>query len=252
MPFVSGKGRATGSVIAERVRWSLGVAGGLSWLAGCAATFFTDNGPGAVALVATGAAGLLLGLIGQWPQRIGVSGSEVSWPEVRETVSSAIAASESDPAESATEELRGLLGRLEQLRLTGSAPAHPADQYDRAVEAAVRRLFPLAVLTARQRRLRTLPDFEVELDGRTILLETKWRQNPERPMGGSTLPELVQALPPDAVLIVVSNANDVSGGRQVLRDLLPLRGYIVSWKDTRDDTALAKAFDAALASAGAI
>jgi hypothetical protein len=227
--------------IPRRSRAALLVAGLLSWLAGSVATFLNGNGPGAVALIAAGSAALLLGLVGRWPQRVGISGSEVAWDEVTRTVKSAIAVSESDPQESATNELRGLLSRLEELRLTGSAPEHPAEAYDRAVQAAIRRLMPTAVIARSDVRSRSVADFRLDLDGRTLFVETKWRQDVERPFGGSTLPQLVRALPQDARLLVVSNARDVSGGQKALEQLKPSSAQIITWRDVRDDDLLARA-----------
>jgi hypothetical protein len=246
MDVVARDGDTIANVIPRRSRIALQLVGLASWLAGCLSAFVGDDGAGTVSLVAAGAFALLMGLVGRWPQRVGVSGSEVAWDQVTATVTSAISVSEQDPTDSPTEELRDLLHRLEQLRLTGTAPAHPAVLYDQALEAAIRRLLPRAVLRPAPTRSRAVPDFTLWIDDCALELETKWRQHPTRPLSGSTLPELADALPSDAILVVVANALDVSAGQEVLDEVMPSRASIITWRDVRDDDALAVALRTAL------
>lgn len=224
-------------------RWTrvlLAGSGGVAWVAGGTATFLSANGSGAVALVGSGLAATLLGLMGRWPQRIAISGNEVGWDEVKRAVESSIEATESDSAPVA-DELRALLQRLERLQQTGAVPEHPAEAYDRALQATLQRLFPNAPILRAASRSREIPDFTLELDGLRMLVESKWRQDVDRPLEGSTIPRLRDAVGPDDRLLVVSNAKDVAGGGVVAEQLFPGRTRVVSWRDLRDDAALADA-----------
>jgi hypothetical protein len=228
--------------IARRTRIALTGCGVVAWAAGGTATFLTTNGSGAVALVGSGVAATLLGLMGRWPQRVSLSGNEIGWDEVKEAVESSIAATERDPdAGPAVQELRTLLDRLDRLRETGQMPEHPAALYDAALRSALLRLFPDGSLIAAARRSREVPDFALHLDGRTLHVESKWRQDVARPMEGSTLPRLASTVGDRDVLLVVSNALDVSAADRVVQDLFPGRSRVVTWRDVRDDEALAAA-----------
>jgi hypothetical protein len=229
-------------VISRRIRVLLTGVGGSAWVAGAAATFLGGNGSGAVALIVSGVAAVLFGLMGRWPQRIAISGNEVGWDEVRRAVETSIEASESgSETSSAAQELRTLLYRLERLEQTGTVPEHPAIAYDRAVQTRLQRLFPGREILSASRRSRDVPDFTMDLESQRLLVETKWRQDVSRPMEGSTLPRLRGAVGTDGLLLVVSNATDVSAARAVVEQLFDGRARIVSWRDVRDDDALAEA-----------
>jgi hypothetical protein len=137
------------------------------------------------------------------------------------------------------------------LNRTGSLPEHPAEAYDRNVEAAIRRLLPSADVI-RQFRSRDVPDFVVDQDGSRVLVETKWRSD-ARPFGGSTLPRLLDRLPPDAKLLVVINTTEPPSERasQTMNEHLAERGRIVLWRDVRDDPELGAALTALLDQAAA-
>src|SRR5205085_7906666 len=75
-------------------RRGLVCAGLASWAAGAVATFTNGEGSGAVALIGAGLLAGVLGLVGRWPSKISVSGSEISWPEVKETVDEQIEAAQ--------------------------------------------------------------------------------------------------------------------------------------------------------------
>lgn len=235
--------------ISRRTRLLLTTSGAIAWAAGGVATFLSSNGSGTVALATTGLVAVVLGLMGRWPQRISISGNEVGWDEVKQAVESSIEAVENDAdAEATAEELRDLLARLERMQQTGIVPEHPAIAYDRALQSSLERLFPTASLTPTQMRSRAVPDFTIRLHGRRLHVESKWRLDADRPLGGSTLPRLRDAVGPDDRLLVVSNARDVAPGAQVAEELFPGRVLVVSWRDLRDDTALADAVRALLAS----
>ena len=228
--------------IPRRTRITLTGVGLVAWAAGGTAAFLTANGPGAVALVGSGVAAALLGLMGRWPQRLSVSGNEIGWDDVKQAVESSIAATERDPDAAPTvQELRALLDRLDRLRETGQMPEHPAALYDAALRSALHRLFPQVGLTSAARRSREVPDFALHLDGRTLHVESKWRQDVSRPMEGSTLPRLVPAVDDADFVLVVSNAVDVSAADEVARNLFPGRSRVVTWRDVRDDEVLAAA-----------
>jgi hypothetical protein len=82
------------------------------------------------------------------------------------------------------------------LQQTGSVPGHPARAYDRAVRAAIGRLLPGAKVIRQQRRSREVADFVVRYQGNVLFAETKWRSDPVRQSGRSTLRALVPRLPP--------------------------------------------------------
>lgn len=80
--------------ISQRNRIALAAAGLASWAAGGAASFLSGNGAGAAALVAVGGICGMLGLMGRWPSRISMGGSDFFWEDVQETVNSQIQAAE--------------------------------------------------------------------------------------------------------------------------------------------------------------
>jgi hypothetical protein len=64
-----------------------------------------------------------MSLVGRWPSRISVSGNELSWDAVKETVQSQIESAESvDSTDSSEAELKILLDRLIMLQQTGVVP----------------------------------------------------------------------------------------------------------------------------------
>src|ERR1700692_2057131 len=80
--------------ISRRNRVALAAAGLGSWAAGGAASFLSGNGAGAAALVAVGGICGVLGLMGRWPSRITMGGSDFFWEDVQKTVNSQIQAAE--------------------------------------------------------------------------------------------------------------------------------------------------------------
>lgn len=127
------------------------------------------------------------------------------------------------------------------LQRTGTVPEHPAQAYDRAVRDAISRLLPGAEIIRQQRRSREVADFVIRHKGSKLFLETKWRSDPVQQFGGSTLPTLVQHLPPRARLLVVVNAPPMPRAHAIVKDALEERGRIVMWRDVSDDHALGKA-----------
>lgn len=207
------------------------------------------DGAGAAALVAVGAVCGVLALVGRWPSRISVSGNGLSWPEVKETVDSQIeVAEESGEANDALRELKELRERLDFLQRTGSVAVHPAEAYDRSVEAALRRLFPNAEVIRhaevirQSARSREVADFVVRYHGDELSVETKWRTDRAQPFSGTTLPCLMRNLPTGAkLLVVVSTGKLLPSATQIIEDTLGKRGRIVTWRDVRDDAALGEA-----------
>jgi len=238
------------SLMSRRSRWALGVMGVMSWAAGGVASFLGGSGAGAAALVIAGLISAGLGLIGRWPSRISMSGSEFSWEEIKATVETQIeVAEESGEGSAVIAELKVLEQRLELLRQTGTVAEHPAEIYDRAVEAAIHRLYPSASIVASESRSRTAPDFTVTINKDGFFLETKWRADSTRPFRGSTMPALIDNLPPNSRLLVVINANTAtSEAGKVIEDGLGSRGRIVQWHDVSDDANLAVAVEAISAS----
>jgi hypothetical protein len=212
-----------------------------SWAAGGAATFISQNGAGAASLVAVGAVCGIFAFVGRWPSRISMSGNEISWVEVKDVIDSQIvAARASGEADSVLAELANLRERLDLLQRTGSAPAHPAQVYDEAALAAIRRVLPAAEVIERGDRSRSTADFLLWYCGAELQVETKWRPDPERPFGGTTLPQLFGHLPPRAVLLVMANISNPPSGSAVrtMAQALGERGRIVAWRSVDDDPEL--------------
>lgn len=204
---------------------------------------------GAAALVAVGATCGGLALIGRWPSRISMSGNELAWEDVRETVDSQIEVAEIAGEDvSVLNELRYLRERLDFLQRTGSVSKHPAEVYDEAVAAAIGRLLPEAELSRSQHRSRSRADFVLDYRGRKILLETKWRADSQQPFAGRTLPQLLEQVGNDARLLVVVNAPQsvTAVAQQVVTDVLGARGRVVGWRDVRDDPRLGTALTSLL------
>jgi hypothetical protein len=235
--------------ISHSTRSALAVVGIGSWLAGGAAAFLSNNGAGAAALVAAGTVCVVLALMGRWPSRVAMSGNELSWGDVKETVDSQIVhAEKSGEPDEVLEQLRSLRERLEVLERTGSVPEVPAATYDDAVEAALRRLLPSADILRQQMRSRAVPDFVVMDHGTQLFVETKWRQDVTKPFGGSTLPRLIEDLPAGARLLVVINTGRLQpSAAKPVEHALGAHGRIVTWRDARDDRALAEALTHVLA-----
>ncbi|TVZ02316.1 hypothetical protein EAS64_26250 [Trebonia kvetii] len=156
------------------------------------------------------------------------------------------AAEQNGESESVLAELEELRKRLNVLQRTGTVPEHPAQAYDRAVQAAISRLLPGADIIRQQRRSREVADFVVRYKSSELFVETKWRSDPAQQFGGSTLLALVQHLPPGARLLVVVNAPHMPRAYAVVKDALGERGRIVMWRDVSDDQTLGEALTSLL------
>lgn len=218
-------------------RCGLVIGGFLSWTAGAIATFTNGEGSAAVALIGAGALAGLLGLVGRWPSRISVSGNEISWPEVTETVNEQIEAAHDAGDEGAVRELEELRRRLEQMQRTGTAPRHPAAEYDDAIEQAIRRALPGAIVRKEAGRSRGKADFEVTLGPKVLLIESKFKHDPRRPFQGSTLAPLLDQLSESRRLLIVTNSFDTRGAEAVVRDHRD-RVRVVTWVSPGDDAEL--------------
>jgi hypothetical protein len=217
----------------------LATTGIASWLAGGIATFTATDGGGAAALIAAGVAATLLALIGYWPSRIGLSGNEFSWDEVVETVDEQIDAAEDAGETAAVRELEDLRKRLFHAQRTGSVPMHPAAEYEEALQAALRRMFPGLPMSAAPGRSRDQADFELTVgDGTRLLVETKYKTDPQRPFRGSTLGPLWSRVGSTDRLLVVTNALNVDDAQEAVGRAVGSRGRLISWSGPRDDDAL--------------
>lgn len=236
------------SRISSRTRAGLTSAGLASWAAGGTASFMSTNGAGAAALIVMGGLSCALGLIGRWPSRISMSGNEISWENIDATVDSQIRAAEDSGADDLAE-LRNLRDRLDVLQRTGTVPDHPAKLYDQDVMLAIRRLLPGAEITPHAPGNQALPDFAVRYNGQTFFVETKWRADPDKPMRGSTLPQLINGLPDGAKLLVIVNTRVpfAPSAPQIVESSLGGRGQIVGWINAGDDDALDAALKSLLA-----
>jgi hypothetical protein len=228
--------------MSHRVRWGVGAAGLAAGAAGTVATFVNTNGAGAAALVAVGAAGGSIAAIGRWPSRVTVSGHEIEWLEIRQTIDSQISRVEdADGTGGALSELRLLRERLTLLERTGRVAPEPAELYDQDVLAALERLAPGVVVKRSVVRSRSVPDFEVRKGGRVVHVETKWRSDVNEPFAGSTLPTLLEALGDEAPLIVVVNSRVLRLNAFTHRPEVAERLAVLPWLDASDDAALGSA-----------
>ena len=84
-----------------------------------------------------------------------------------------------------------------------------------------------------------------------MFVETKWRADPSRPFGGSTVPLLTQRLPKEASLLVITNTSvpPLPTAYETLRQTMGDRGRIVQWLDAADDGSLAEALTSLLTGA---
>ncbi len=220
---------------------------------GVYATLATANGAGAAALTGVGVALLVLAMIGRWPSRISVGGNELSWEKVRATVQSQIErAREADEPAAVVAELQALERRIDELRLTGAVAEHPAETYDRAVEAALRRIVPDAEITRSRSPRYEIPDFTVRGDGWTLALETKWRSDPAASYRGTTLAPLVEALPDGAPVVVVVRGTEAAvRPARSAKSVVGAKARVVAWRDQADDARLAEAIAALVGTAPA-
>lgn len=226
--------------MSRRERGLLGTAGGISWLAGVAATF-ADGGAGSPALIIAGMIAGGLALMGRWPTRVVVSGHEMSWSEVNSAIREQVEVAEDSGDESAARLLIDLQQRLAEWEKTGAIPAHPAARYDGELKAAISRLLPGAEIVVPEARSRDTPDLEVKHGGRTLLIETKFKRDSAEPFRGGTLQALLSGMGGTDRLLVVSNSNDVRAGSEVVRRKLDGRGRVVMWRGPIDDAELASA-----------
>lgn len=226
--------------VPKAVRAMLVCVGVASWLAGGVALFLDENGTGVASLVVVGALCALLGFMGRWPSRVSVSGNEVGWEQVRETIDSSYqAAADTAAPHAVVGMLEDLEERLDILQRTGRVTEHPAVAYDRAVELAIRQVMPDAVVVSEPNRAsRGTADFHVLTGGRRLWVETKWRGDHTEPFRGTTLQLLVDQIPSGEPLLVVVNAMEISEAQQVVRSTLGDRGAVVSWLGKRDNLAL--------------
>lgn len=235
--------------ISPAARAALMAVGLASWLGGAVASFLSQNGAGAGALAGVGAACVVLALLGRWPSRISMSGNEVSWEEVNRTVDSQIkVVKDSGETNEVLAELKTLRTRLDVLRQTGLVPEHPAEVYDTAVLAAIQRVLPGVEVTRQGQGSRDIADFAVGYKGHQLFVETKWRSDPRRPFGGSTLPRLLENFPRDAKLLVVVSTNEPPRPKayEIINESIDGRGRIVAWQDIRDDPVLGQALTSLL------
>ncbi|WP_193614145.1 hypothetical protein [Nocardioides lijunqiniae] len=211
-------------------------------MAGAVATFTNSDASGAVALIATGALGGLLGLVGRWPTKLVVSGNEISWSEVTETVDEQIDAAQDAGDQDAVRQLEELRRRLEEMQRTGYAPRHPAAEYDEAVEQALRRALPGAAIRKEAIRSRGMADFEVASGPVPLYVESKFKRDPSTPFQGSTLAPLLDRLTESDRLLIVTNSLDTRGADAVVSGRAD-RVRIVTWLGPGDDAILQDALN---------
>lgn len=228
-------------VLGRGARWVLTSTGAALVLAATVATFVNDNGLGTAALVGAGALAGGTGLVGRWPSRLALSGSEISWEDIRQTVDSQIEVARGTDEPGAVEELRLLRQRLDDLERGRPPTLHPAEVYDAEVRAALTRVLPSARVRPSPDRSQQVADLTLTLGDRALLVETKWKQDAQSRLRGSTLPVLLMTLAADARLLVVTNAGDVTGAAELLAGAMGPRGAAVTWRDERDDADLAGA-----------
>lgn len=154
-PVTATSSGAPRTAISQAARTMLAAAGLASWIGGGAASFLGKGGAAAAALIVAGAVCLVISLVGRWPSRISVSGNELSWDAVKETVQSQIESTE--PTDNSEAELKILLDRLTTLQQTGVVPDPPAEIFDKGSKPRSGGYSPAPTSCARGRGARTPP-----------------------------------------------------------------------------------------------
>jgi hypothetical protein len=203
----------------------------------------TNAAPSSVLIIAGACVGGL-GLMGRWPEKVVISGNEFSWRGVKDVVDEQIEVARStgeDP--DVVQELVALRGRLDQLQMNGQVSEHPAVVYDRAVVEAIHRVRPAGRLEHTRGRSNREPDFVLQNGADRVFIETKWQPDGGAPFRGRTLPALLGSMPPDARLVVISNATDISDALDQVRAAIGSRGTVVTWQGRRHDDRLRAALN---------
>jgi hypothetical protein len=231
--------RARHRDISIGARCGLVVAGAGSWAVGCVATFMTTNAAPSSVLIVAGACVGGLGLMGRWPEKVVISGNEVSWPVVNDVLDEQIEVARStgeDP--DAVQELVDLRKRLDELQFSGQVSEHPAVAYDRDVAAAIHRVCPTGKLVQAKERSNREPDFVLQNGADRIFIETKWQSVESYPFRGRNLPALLESMPPGGRLVVVSNASNTRIALELVSESLGSRGTVVTWQGRKHDRQL--------------
>ncbi|MQA87183.1 MAG: hypothetical protein GEV03_21780 [Streptosporangiales bacterium] len=219
-------------------RWAAGLLGLASWAVGGTGAFLARNDFASVALIVLGAAAVLTALIGRLPSRLRVGGHELSYQAVTEVIDQKIE-NVPEPAVAVLEDLKRDLASLVP---RADHPVTPPVQFDAAVSAALRRVLPAAEIHHPEVWTRDEPDFVVEVDGKTLLVETRYVRPNTGPYRGWDLGPLLQLVRQGRNLLVITNDEVAPEAHEVVAVTgADGRARVMHWLGMIDDDSLAEA-----------
>ncbi|HEY3633198.1 MAG TPA: hypothetical protein VGL21_20020 [Jatrophihabitantaceae bacterium] len=228
-----------GPEVSPVVRWMI-LIGGLGLIGmGSVATFIGRLALPAGLAIVVGAAACLLAAIGHWPANLSWGNASVAF-----AISNQIRNEIDDVIDSAPEEAKPSLERVRDMVSAVQVDQTPrvaaAIAYDDEIEAALRRIVPNARIRRDTEWSRDRPDFWLLIGDRELYIETK-HVGSATSFSGSSLETLFDQLADSGRLLVLTNAADISRGRERVAERLGERGAVTTWRSPADDGELDRA-----------
>lgn len=227
-------------------RWTIGLIG--FFLLGGATWIIMDarHAASAAVLGTLGALVALIALRGQFPTAMSVGNASVTWDKVDDVIDKFVENVEPRlDRDGFLSEVHTLRARLEALHQTGQVPPHPAEEYDREVENAIRRIIPETYVLRTHSSALEVPDFILSDGSGRWALETKWRADPSLAYTGRTLGPLLGIYGESMPLVVVVRANPDAIEVDLTGRVRARQVQLVAWRGPADDAALVRAIRAA-------
>lgn len=122
--------------------------------------------------------------------------------------------------------------------MSGAPQPHPSLVFAARVKAAIMRCLPDVNVAAPADP--NLADWQLTGSGHDLFIEVKWKADFSQPFAASVLQRIVERIPEDGKLLVIVDGLTVSTGQSFSGVKRPIgdRGYILSWLDEDDDSAL--------------
>ena len=223
-----------------RIVRTLILLGGLALVVtGSVATFVGRLALPAGISIIVGAAACLLAAIGRWPASLSWGNASVAFAisnQLRNEIDDVI-----DTApESAKPSLERVRDMVSAVQVDQTPRVAAAIAYDDELEAALRRLVPDARIRRDTEWSRDRPDFWLLIDDRELRIETK-HVGSATSFSGSSLEALLDQTEDGGRLLVITNAADISRGRERVDGRLGPRGAVITWRSPADDAALEQA-----------
>jgi hypothetical protein len=196
--------------------------------------------PAGISIV-VGAAACLLAAIGRWPANLSWGSASVAFAisnQIRNQIDEEL---ESAPV-AAKPALERVRERVTSVQVEQTPKVAAAIAYDDAVERALRRAAPDAILRRNALWSRERADFWLVVNDREAHVETKY-VGASTTFSGFSLDVLIDKLHHQGLLLVITNAREVGRARERVVARMGYRGTVVSWRDSGDDSQLAKAID---------